>query len=191
MVEIRFARSQEVSGKGDEAVRTLQAAVVKFPKEPAVKLSLASTLERDRKYGDAEAIFRQIIADDPKNADAFNSLGYMFAERGQKLDEAIALVQRALTLEPGNAAYLDSLGWAYYKQNRFDQAEAPLREAAEKLPTVSVIQDHLGDLLDKRGLFEEAITAWQKALDGDSDSISRPDLDDKIKSARQKLGRKK
>jgi tetratricopeptide (TPR) repeat protein len=191
LVEIRLARSQQDAGKGDDAVRTLQAALAKFPKQSAVKLSLASTLERERKYSDAEAIFRQMIADDPKDANALNSFGYMLAERGQKLDEAVGFVQRALAIEPGNGAYLDSLGWAYYKQNRFEQAEAPLREAAMQLPTVSVIQDHLGDLLNKRGLFEEAITAWQKALDGDGDAISRTELDDKIKSARQKLGRKK
>jgi tetratricopeptide (TPR) repeat protein len=191
LVEVRLARSQQTAGKGDEAVRTLQAAVVKFPKEPALKLSLASTLERERKYAEAEATFRQVIADDPKDPDALNSLAYMFAERGQKLDEAVALVQRALTIDPGNGAYLDTLGWAYYKQNRLDQAEAPLREAAEKLPAVSVIQDHLGDLLNKRGTIEEAIAAWQKALDGDGDSISRPDIEGKIKSARQRLGRKK
>jgi tetratricopeptide (TPR) repeat protein len=191
LVEVRLARSQEDAGKGDEAVRTLQAAVAKFPKEPAVKLSLASTFERERKYSDAEAIFRQMIAEDSKNADALNSFGYMLAERGQKLDEAVGLVQRALAIAPDNGAYLDSLGWAYYKQNRLDQAEAPLRKAAEQLPTVSVIQDHLGDLLSKRGLLEEAIAAWQKALDGDGESISRSELDDKIKSARQKLGRQK
>jgi tetratricopeptide (TPR) repeat protein len=191
LVDIRLARSQEDAGKGDDAVRTMQSAVAKFPKEPAVKLSLASTLERQGKFGDAETIFRQMLADDPKNADVLNSFGYMLADRGQKLDEAVALVQRALAIEPGNGAYLDSLGWAYYKQNRFDLAEAPLREAATQLPTVSVIHDHLGDLLNKRGLFEEAIAAWQKALDGDGDSISRSELDDKIKSARQKLGRKK
>ena len=191
LVEIRLARSQQDSGRGDDAVKTLQGAMVKFPKERAVKLSLASTLERERKYGDAETIFRQMIAEDPKNADALNSFGYMLAERGQKLDEAIGFVQRALALDPGNGAYLDSLGWAYYKQNRFEQAEAPLREAAEKLPAVSVIQDHLGDLLSKRGLLEEAVAAWEKALEGDGDSISRPDIDDKIKSARQKLGRNK
>ena len=191
LVEIRLARSQQDSGKGDDAVKTLQGAMVKFPKERAVKLSLASTLERERKYGDAETIFRQMIAEDPKNADALNSFGYMLAERGQKLDEAIGFVQRALAIDPGNGAYLDSLGWAYYKQNRFEQAEAPLREAAEKLPAVSVIQDHLGDLLNKRGLLEEAVAAWEKALEGDGDSISRPDIDDKIKSARQRLGRKK
>jgi tetratricopeptide (TPR) repeat protein len=191
LVEIRLARSQEDSGKGDDAVKTLQGAVAKFPKEPAVKMSLASTLDRERKYGDAEAIFRQMIAEDPKNADALNSFGYMLAERGQKLDEAISFVQRALAIDPGNGAYLDSLGWAYYKQNRFEQAEAPLREAAEKLPTVSVIQDHLGDLLNKRGLLDEAVAAWEKALEGDGDSITRATIDDKIKSARQKLGRKK
>ena len=191
LVEIRLARSQRESGRGDDAIRTLQAAAAKFPNEPALRLSLASTLERERKFGEAEALFRQLIAEDPKNADALNSFGYMLAERGQKLDEAVSFIQRALEIEPGNGAYLDSLGWAYYKQNRFDQAEAPLKEAAAQLPTVSVIQDHLGDLLNRRGLFEEAIAAWQKALEGDGDSIDRSELDDKIRSARQKLGRKK
>jgi tetratricopeptide (TPR) repeat protein len=191
LVEIRLARSLETSGKGDDAIKSLQAAVAKFPKEPGVRLQLASTLERQKKFSEAETVFRQMIADDPKNADALNSLGYMFAERGQKLDEAVTLVERALAIDPGNGAYLDSLGWAYYKQNRFEQAEAPLREAAKQLPTVSVIQDHFGDVLNKRGLFQEAIDAWQRALDGDGDDVSRSQIEDKIKSARQKLGRQK
>lgn len=191
LVDIRLARSQQDAGNGDEAVRTLQAAVAKFPNQSAVMLSLGSALERERKYAEAEAVFRQMISADPKQAAALNSLGYMFAERGQRLDEAVALVERALAIEPGNGAYLDSLGWAYYKQNRFEEAERPLREAAQQLPTISVIQSHLGDVLNKRGLYQEAIDAWQKALDGDGDSVSRADLDDKIKSARQKLVKKK
>jgi tetratricopeptide (TPR) repeat protein len=191
LVDIRLARSQQEAGKGDDAVRTLQAAVTRYPKEPAVMLSLGSALEREGKFREAEATFRQMIAADPKNADALNSLGYMFAERGQRLDEAVALVERALAIEPDNGAYLDSLGWAYYKQNRFEQAEKPLRDAAKQLPTVSVIQDHLGDLLNKRGLYQEAIDAWQMALDGDGESISRSELDEKIKTARQRLVRKK
>ena len=190
-VDIRLAQSQQDAGKADDAIRTLQAAVAKFPKEPGVKLSLGSTLERARKYGEAESVFRQMIAEDPNNANALNSLAYMFAERGQKLEEAVTLVQRALQIEPNNGAYLDSLGWAYFKQNRVDLAEAPLREAAKLLPEVSVIQDHLGDVLTRRGLHQEAIDAWQKALDGDGDDVSRPDIEDKIRSARQKLGRQK
>jgi tetratricopeptide (TPR) repeat protein len=191
MVDVRLARSQQEAGKGEDAIRTLQATAAKYPKEPAVMLSLGSALERQRKYNEAEAVFRQMLAADPKNADALNSLGYMLAERGQRLDEAVALVERALTVEPGNGAYLDSLGWAYYKLNRFEQAEAPLREAAKQLPTASVIQSHLGDVLIKRGLVQDAIDAWQRALDGDGDSVNRSELEDKIKSARQKLGRTK
>jgi len=191
LVEIRLARSLEESGKGDDAVKSLQSAVTKFPKEPMVKLQLASTLERGKKYSEAETIFRQMLTEDPKNSDALNSLAYMLAERGQKLEEAIALVERALVIEPGNGAYLDTLGWAHYKQNRVEQAETPLREAARQLPNVSVIQDHLGDVLNKRGLYQEAIDAWQRALDGDGDDVSRSQIDDKIKSARQKLGRQK
>ena len=190
-VHIRLAHSQQEADKGEDAIKTLQAAVAKFPDEAGVKLSLGSAFEREKKYGDAETVFRQMIAADPKNADALNSLGYMFAERGQRLDEAVTLVERALEIEPDNGAYLDSLGWAYYKQNRFDLAEPPLREAVKQLPTVSVIQSHLGDVLNKRAQYQEAIEAWQKALDGDLESVSRSELEDKIRSARQKLGRQK
>lgn len=191
MIDIRLARSQQDAGRSDDAIKTMQAAVTKYPKVPGVKLSLGSTLERARKYTEAEAVFRQMIAADPNDANALNSLGYMFAERGQKLDEAVTLVQRALQIEPNNGAYLDTLGWAYYKQNRFDLAEAPLREAAKLLPTVSVIQDHFGDVLMRRGSHQDAIDAWQKALDGDGDDVSRSDIENKIRTARQKLGRQK
>ena len=43
----------------------------------------------------AEKALRDLIARDPLDANALNSLGYMFAERGERLDEAITLVQRA------------------------------------------------------------------------------------------------
>ena len=190
LVVIRLSRTQQEAGKGDDAIRTLQTAAARFPKEQSVLLSLGSALEREKKFSEAEAVFRQMITANPKNADAMNSLGYMFAERGQRLDEAVDLVKRALAIEPGNGAYLDSLGWAYYKQNRLDEAETPLREAAKQYPASSVIQSHLGDLLNKRGLYQEAIEAWQRALGGDGESISSSEIDDKIKSARQKLGKK-
>jgi Flp pilus assembly protein TadD len=191
MVDIRIARSQTNAGKTGNAVATLQAALKKFPDEPEIKIELASAYERQKKYSDAEQVFRQIISTDPKNADALNSLAYMLAERGQRLDESVSFVERALVLDPGNPAYLDSLGWAYYKQGKLDAAEQPLREASDKLPAVSVIQSHLGDLLFKRGDEQEAIDAWQRALDGDGDSITRSEIEGKIKTARQKIGKKK
>ena len=80
---------------------------------------------------------RDLIARDPMDANALNSLGYMLAERRERLDEAVTLVQRALKIEPGNPSYLDSLGWAYFQQGRLDLADRAAdrggRQAADQL----------------------------------------------------------
>ena len=55
------------------------------------------------------------------------------------------------------------------------------------MTTNSAVQDHYGDLLFKRGRFDQAIAAWTRALAGDGDSIDRSAIDKKIRSARQKL----
>ena len=80
---------------------------------------------------DAEKELRQLMAADPLNADAMNSLGYMFADRGVRLPEAIDLAQRAVKIEPDNPAYLDTLGWALFKQGRTDEAAEPLGKAGD------------------------------------------------------------
>src|SRR5207248_1864161 len=46
----------------------------------------------------AEQAFRQVIASEPSNADALNSLGYLLVEHGTKLDEAVDLIRRALAV---------------------------------------------------------------------------------------------
>ena len=114
----------------------------------------------------------------------------MLAERGDRLDESVGYIKKALEIEPENGSYLDSLGWAYFKADKLDLAEANLKRAADQLTTNSVIQDHYGDLLFKRGRYDEAIAAWTRALSGDGDSIDRRAIDKKIRAARQKLGKK-
>jgi tetratricopeptide (TPR) repeat protein len=190
-LEVRIARVQLSAGRGDNAITTLQGAMAKFPDEPLVKLELGAALGRQKRFAEAETVFRQMINADPTNAEALNYLGYMLAERGQRLDESVAFVQRALTIDPGNPAYLDSLGWAYFRQGRFDLAEQPLIDAGARMPSNSVVLDHLGDLHFKRERYQDAIDAWKRALDGDGDSIKRSEVEDKIKTARQRLTRKR
>jgi tetratricopeptide (TPR) repeat protein len=92
-------------------------------------------------------------------------------------------------MEPHNGAFLDSLGWAYFKSGQYDLAEPNLERAAGQLRTNSVIQEHYGDLLHARGRFEEAIAAWNRALEGDGEQIDRDGINQKIRDARRKLGR--
>jgi tetratricopeptide (TPR) repeat protein len=129
---------------------------------------------------------RQLVTLDPGNADALNYLGYMLAERGQQLDEAIRLVRRALDIEPNNPNYLDSLGWAYYRRGDYDQAEKYLAPAAQQMPRNSTVQDHMGDILARRGRWQDAIASWMRALQGDGDDIDKAALEKKINDARGK-----
>jgi cytochrome c-type biogenesis protein CcmH/NrfG len=59
------------------------------------------------------------------------------------------------------------------------------------MPSNSVVLDHLGDLHFKRERYQDAIDAWKRALDGDGDSSKRSEIEDKIKTARQRLTRKR
>ncbi len=111
----------------------------------------------------------------------------MLAERGERLDESVGYLKRALELEPDNGSFLDSLGWAYYKSDKLTLAADNLQRAADQLKANSVIQDHYGDVLFKLSRYDEAIAAWTRALTGDNDTIDRPAIDKKIKSAKSKI----
>jgi len=184
---ISLAQAYSDAEKGAQAVKVLQDAQAKFPSNDQIAFELGTVFDKQQKFPEAEAAFRSVLARDPDNASALNYLGYMLAERGERLDESVDYLKKALQLEPDNGSFLDSLGWAYYKSDKLDLAEANLKRAADQLRTNSVIQDHYGDVLVKLGRYDDAITAYTRALNGDGDSIDKGDIDKKIKAAKQKL----
>lgn len=174
----------------DEAVAVLSRLREAHPDDEDVLFELGAVYERAGRDADAERVFRELLGRNPGHAPALNSLGYMLVERGRSLQEAVELIGRALDRDPGNPAYLDSLGWAYFKLNRLDLAEPPLRQAAAALARSSVVQDHLGDLLHRLGRVDEAIAAWRRALAGDGESIDRAAIEAKIRTARARSRRR-
>ncbi len=184
---IVLAQMYSDTDKGAQAVRVLREAQEKFPDDNSLSFELGAVYDKQKKFPEAEAAFKQVLTRDPENATALNYLGYMLAERGERLDESVGYLKKALQLEPENGSYLDSLGWAYYKSDKLDLAAENLKRAADALKTNSVIQDHYGQVLFKLGRYDDAIAAWNRALAGDGDSIDKADVDKKIKAAKQKL----
>lgn len=175
-------QTNDLAGAEATAGRLREAA----PADPRGMYVLAQILEAKGDREGAERSLRELLARDPQDATALNYLGYMFAERGARLDEAVDLVQRALKIEPGNPSFLDSLGWAYFQQGRLELADPPLTEAAAKLPTNSVVQDHLGDLRFKQQRYADAAAAWERSLAGDGESIDRAAIERKIREAKER-----
>lgn len=131
--------------------------------------------ERAGEHEEAARHFLSCIEMDGGHAAALNYLGYMWAENGDNLADAENFIRRALEREPENAAYLDSLGWVLFQQGRYHEALGPLQRASQlsAADPDPIIEEHLGDVLDKLGRRVEAIKAWERALalEGASDEI--------------------
>lgn len=135
----------------------------------------------------AECLRRSIALDPGNSAEAYNYLGYMWAEHNMHLDEAEQMVKQALELDPNNGAYLDSLGWVNFRKGRYDEALRELLRAVQSLARDdAVVFEHLGDTYAKLNRIPQALEYWQKAsaLDGENKGLA-----EKIESTKTKMSK--
>jgi tetratricopeptide (TPR) repeat protein len=182
--EAAIAKADQLSSKQEE--------------KDYVQFVAGSIYERQKKYDQAEASFRRVLAGDPRNATALNYLGYMLADRGTRLEEALGLIRKAVALDPQNGAYLDSLGWAYYKLGNYEQAEENLRKAVDRIGTDPTVHDHIADLYLKTGRTKLAVTHWERAMEewkktvpAEVDTQDVAKVQKKLESAKVKLAKQK
>jgi tetratricopeptide (TPR) repeat protein len=155
-----------------------------------------STYERQKKYDEAEAEFRKVLAAEPQSAVTLNYLGYMNADRGVRLEESLNYIKQAVSLEPGNGAYLDSLGWAYFRLGKYDLAEENLNKASQHMGSDPSVQEHLGDLYQKTGRlklaaahWERALAEWNKTVAAEVDTDAQAKVQQKLDAARVRLAK--
>ena len=154
------------AGQMKKAEGVFQDGLKATDNDSGLRFQLAVLYDKSGQFDKAEAGFRQLIVDEPKNAQALNYLGYSYVDRGIKLDEAEALIRRALAVEPENPYYQDSLGWACYKLGRFEDARNFLSKAVQVEdpgPDEAVVFEHLGEVDKKLGDEKAAQSNFDKA----------------------------
>src|ERR1700683_907787 len=200
-IQLDIAQVYEESKRWPDAEQAIHAAE-KIQTDSSGKemtgFLLGAIFERQKKFDQAEEQFRKVLDANPRNASTLNYYGYMLADRGIRLEEATGLIKRALTDDPGNAAYQDSLGWAYFKQNRLDEAEDLLRQAAARESHDPTILSHLGDVYAKMGKDSLAEAQWQKSLDewhrvlpADFEPAKMAEVEQKISALKRRLAQQK
>jgi len=182
--------------EAEEALDKAEQLSTKPDDKQYVDFLRGSTYERQKKYEQAEEMFRKVLVSDPQNATALNYLGYMLADRSTKLDEALNFIKKAVALEPANGAYLDSLGWAYFRLGKYELAEDNLIKASQRIGTDPTVQDHLGDLYQKTGRlklaaahWERALAEWNKTVAAEVDPAEVAKVQRKLESAKMKLAK--
>lgn len=77
--------------------------------------------------------------------------------------EGIAQISRAQELDPLSLVYSSNLGWAYHIARQDDQAIAQLQKVIESDRSFHMAYFYLGMAYEGKGMFNEAIDAYQKS----------------------------
>ncbi len=160
LAEVQLLREAKAFG---DAYVVLTEALKKQPQAADLRYDRAMIAEKLNRIDDMEADLRALIAIKPDFAQAYNALGYTFAERGIRLAEADKLIRQALELTPNDAFIKDSLGWVQFKMGRADEAAKTLRDAYTQRPDPEIAA-HLAEVLWHQGKKDEARQLWQRAL---------------------------
>ncbi len=113
--------------------RRLGSSVKLAPHDTGALLTLASIQQQARNYPAAQELYRRVLAIDPGNADALNSLGYAEGESGDL--EAAKKTLEAYAQNPNQAINaLDSLGEVYFMNGRFAEAEKYFAQESARDP---------------------------------------------------------
>jgi len=137
--------------------------------------SRAISLERLKRWDEAEPLFLKALELEPNQPFVLNYLGYSWIEAGRNMERAQKMIEEAVSQRPRDGYIVDSLGWVLFKVGEFEKAVPHLERAVELQPSDPVINDHLGDAYWKVGRNREARFQWQRAksLNPDEDVLSK------------------
>ena len=115
------------------------------------------------RLGEAEQLYRQILAIDPQHADSLHLLGLMAYQVGQ-FDVSVDLLRNAISVRPDTAEYHVTLGAALKAQGKFAQAEASCRRAILLNPDFLNAHNVLGNALYEQGKLDEAGASYRQSI---------------------------
>lgn len=138
------------SGRTDEAIVYYNDTLKEFPNNADIKYALAILYDKRSEVWPAEKLLREVIREEPDLADAYNALGYIFAERNYNLEESKELLEKALVLDPDNPYIMDSMGWLQFRLKNYEVALAYLQRAFEEKPEADIAA-HLAEVYVAKG----------------------------------------
>ncbi|HLO51098.1 MAG TPA: tetratricopeptide repeat protein [Kamptonema sp.] len=130
-------------------------------------LRTANDLYGQGNIANAEALFRQLIARFPKQAEAYYKLGSILSSQ-DKVEDAIAQYRQAIQINPQHAKAHNDLAVALANQSKLDEAITVWRQAIKINAEYADALNNLGLALLQQGQKEqqqEAIANLTKARD--------------------------
>ena len=129
-----------------------QAVVAETP-QPASPVAEAATPAKPEPIGFHEQLYGQALA----------------ALKSGDTEQALVLLTQLSQDTPDKPLLFTNLGLAYFQLQQSELAEQAFGQAIARNPRDAVAYNHLGILQRHKGLFQEALVQYQRAIEIDSD----------------------
>ena len=124
-------RNHERSGEWDKAREVYEAVRRQDPERLEAVHRLGVVADSQRRHGEAELLFQEVLAKEPRNAAVLSDLGYCYFLQGQ-LAKAESALRKATLVEPATPRHWNNLGLAIGHQGRHEEALACFRKTGSE-----------------------------------------------------------
>ena len=129
-------------------------------------LKQAQELQRQGEYGQALAIFQQLLAEQGDDADLLHQIGILYAQL-QDYVHSVEYLERALTQQPRSAAIHNSIGNVLLRQGDADNALHEFQKAIKIDPRYAIAYNNIGRCLYGQDKLIAAQKSYRKAIELD------------------------
>lgn len=131
---------------------------------PAKLAEEAMAMSEAGNFEEAKTRWERLVILEPRNAEAYNNLGYVLKKLGQN-EKAFEQYQKALSINPQCAECLNNLGALYLSNRDLTEAEAQFQKAIQAKADYAAPYFHLALLMEARGDLGGAKRNYLKYLD--------------------------
>jgi tetratricopeptide (TPR) repeat protein len=151
----------------DKALKALDEAQRIDPANAGAKLARAVIYAEKEDWPDAKPILQTILAADPTNNGALNTMGLVAWQGDHNASAAVQYFERALNAGPTDttaASIHNNLGAIYGEQHQYDQAIGNFQTAAQLDPQNPQYVTNVGNLYGMMNKPAEAKASFERAL---------------------------
>jgi putative PEP-CTERM system TPR-repeat lipoprotein len=154
-----------IQKKPADAIKLLNNALEKTPKDLAIHFKLATIYQQQNDSILAETHYDAMLAEQSDNVLALNNLAIIYAQKNDP--RALDLAKRAYDKAPESPAILDTYGHMLLKQNQASESLKLLEKAALLAPKQNDIQLHLAQAYASNNNTPKAIAILEPLVNSD------------------------
>ena len=163
-VQYLLGTSYNLLGIDDSTKVYIGRALAIFPESVGALHILAIIYSNEMEWEKADNIYTKLIANNDRDAQAFNNFAYGLAERDLEIEKAAEYSKKSLVIEPNNPAYLDTYGWILYKSQKYEDALIYIKKSLAIDGENAEVLEHAAEVLRKLNRNDEAQYYYKKAV---------------------------